>query len=46
MPPQITCASAVPGKMEKHVNCIFYSNSVLTGLPEFNQLLDFFNLID
>jgi len=30
MPPQITCASALPGKTRKHVNCIFFhSNAVL-----------------
>jgi len=39
MPPQITCASALPGKTRKHENCVF-----LYALPEFNQLLDFFNL--
>jgi len=42
MPPQINCASVLPGKMEKHENCIF-----LSALPEFNQsLLDFFNPFD
>jgi len=29
MPPQITCASALPGKMGKHKNHIFHSNAVL-----------------
>jgi len=29
MPPQITCASALPGKPEKHENLIFHSNAVL-----------------
>jgi len=29
VPPQITCASAIPGKTEKHENCIFHSNAVL-----------------
>ena len=29
MPPQITCASALPGKMGKHENHIFHSNAVL-----------------
>jgi len=29
MPPQITCASALPGKKEKHENHIFHSNAVL-----------------
>jgi len=28
MPPQITCASALPGKMGKHKNHIFHSNAV------------------
>ena len=39
MPPQVTCASALPGKTRIHKNCVF-----LSALPEFNQLLDFFNL--
>jgi len=29
MPPQIACASALPGKMGKHENHIFHSNAVL-----------------
>jgi len=29
MPPQITCASALPGKMGKHENHSFHSNAVL-----------------
>jgi len=29
MPPQITCASALPGKMGKQENHIFHSNAVL-----------------
>jgi len=29
MPHQITCASALAGKMGKHENCIFHSNAVL-----------------
>jgi len=29
MPPQITCASALRGKMGKHESCIFHSNAVL-----------------
>jgi len=29
VPPQITCASALPGKTGKHENCIFHSNAVL-----------------
>jgi len=28
VPPQITCASALPGKTEKHQNCIFHANTV------------------
>jgi len=28
MPPQITCASALPGKTGKHENRIFYSNAL------------------
>jgi len=44
MPPQITCASALPGKTRKHENCVFRCSC---ALPEFNQsLLDFFNLFD
>jgi len=43
MPPQLTCASALPGKTGKHENGIFHSNALL---PEFNQLLDFFSLFD
>jgi len=31
MPPQITCASALPGKTDKHENHIFHSNAVLVG---------------
>jgi len=41
MPPQITCASALPGKTG-NTKIAFFS-----ALPEFNQsLLDFFNLFD
>ena len=41
MPPQITCASALPGKTG-NMNIAF-----LTQMPEFNQLLlDFFSLFD
>ena len=42
MPPQITCASALPGKTGKHKNCIFHSNVVLVQ----QSLLDFFNLFE
>jgi len=45
MPHQLTCASALPGKMEKRKNCISLKCSI-SALPEFNQLLDFFNLFD
>ena len=42
MPPQITCASTLPGKTLKHKNCVFNS-----ALPELSQLLlDFFHLFD
>jgi len=35
MPPEveITYASALPGKTEKHENCIFHSNVVLVHCP-------------
>jgi len=36
-PPQVTCASALPGKNGKHKNCIFHSLN--SPLPEFNQSL-------
>jgi len=42
---QLTCASALPGKTEKRENCIF-PQCCVSALPEFNQLLDFFNLFD
>jgi len=42
MPPQITYASALPGKTGKHENCIFHSRAVLVHL----LLFDFFNLFD
>jgi len=45
MPHQITCASALPGKMEKHENRILLK-CCISALPEFNQLFDFFNLFD
>jgi len=47
MTPQITWASALPGKTgnEKHENCIFFTRC--SALPEFNQsLIDFFNFFD
>jgi len=43
MLPQITCASALLGKTQKHENCIF--TRCISALPEFNSsLLNFFNL--
>jgi len=42
MPPQITCAAALPGKTWKHENSIFHSNAVLVH----QSLLDFFSLFD
>jgi len=45
MPHQLTCAFALPGKTEKRENCIF-PQCCISALPEFNQLLDFFNLFD
>ena len=42
MPPQITCASALPGKMGKHENCIFHSNAVLVLSLNSNSCLIFF----
>jgi len=45
--PQITSASALPGKRGKHRNCIFHSNVCISAFPDLNQsLLDFFNLFD
>jgi len=47
VPPQMTCASALPGKTGKHENRIFSVKCCITALPECNQyLLDFFNLFD
>jgi len=46
MPPEITCAFALPGKTGKHENRIFPINCCISALFEFNQLLDFFNLFD
>jgi len=42
---QITYASALPAKTEKRENCIF-PQVLYSALPEFNQVLDFFNLFD
>jgi len=45
MPPQITCASALPGKTG-NTKIAFFTHCI-SALPEFNQLLlDFFNLFD
>ena len=45
--PQIVCASALPGKVRKHENCIFSLKCCISALPEFNQsLLDLFSLFD
>ena len=44
VPPQITCASALPGKIGKHENCILHSNAVLVHCQ--NSLLDYFSLFD
>jgi len=47
VPPQITCASAIPGKTGKHENRIVSFKCCISALPEFNQsLLDFFSLFD
>jgi len=45
MPPQITCASALPGKTGN--TKIAFFTGCISALPELNQLvLDFFNLFD
>jgi len=45
MPPQITCASALPGKTGNMKTAFF--TCCISALPEFNQsLIDFFNLFD
>jgi len=45
IPSQITCASALPGKTGKQK--LHYSlKCCINALPEFNQLLDSFNLFD
>jgi len=40
MPHQVTCASALPGKMGKRENA-FSLKCCISALPEFNHLLDF-----
>jgi len=45
MPHQITCASALPGSTEKRENA-FSVKWCISALPEFNKLLDFFNIFD
>jgi len=47
VPPQVICASALPGKTGKLESCIFSLKCCISALPEFNQsLLDFFSLFD
>ena len=47
MPPQITCASALPGKTEKKKIAFFSLKCCISALPELSQsLLDFFSLFD
>jgi len=44
-PPQVKCASALPGKTGKHENRIFSLKRCISALPEFNQsILDFCRL--
>jgi len=43
MPHKITYASALPGKTRK---LYFSLKCCISSLPEFTQLLDFFNLFD
>jgi len=45
MPPQITCASALPGKTE-NTKIAFSLKCCISVLLEFNKLLDFFNLFE
>jgi len=45
MPPQIICASALPGKTEKHKNRVV-TQCCISALPEIKQLFDFFSLFD
>jgi len=45
MPHQITCAFALPGK-RGNAKIAFSLKCCISALPEFNQLLDFFNLFD
>ena len=45
MPPQVTCASVLPGKTGNTKIAVF--THCISALPEFNQsLLDFFNLFE
>jgi len=46
MPPQITCASGLPGKTRKRENAVFPQMLYISALRQLNQLLDFFNLFD
>jgi len=45
MLPQITCASALPGKT-RNTKIAFSLKCFISGLSEFNQLLDFLNFFD
>jgi len=45
MPHQITCASALPGKMG-NAKMRFSLKCCISALPEFNQLVDFFSVFD
>jgi len=47
-PPNLTNASALPGKTKECESCIYSLNCSMTPLPDFNQksLFDFFSLID
>jgi len=45
MADEITCASALPRKTGKRENA-FSLKCCISALPEFNQLLDFFNVLD
>jgi len=45
MPPQITCASALPGR-RRNTKIAFSLKCCISALLEFNQLFDVFNLFD
>jgi len=44
MPHQLTCASALVKR--RNAKIAFSLKCCISALPEFNQLLDFFNLFD